>query len=89
MLTKCEIENNLKKNRNPFSNYCIFMQILASFSFYFNFYPSQPFQMGLGKSPRNNRSIESGLRLVYLKLDISWLQVASSWKLVVVTGDFG
>ncbi len=38
-----------KKNRNLFSHYCIFMQIFASFSFYFYFYPSRPFQMGPGK----------------------------------------
>ncbi len=67
MFMKWETENNFKKMEFFLSNYCILMQIFASFSFYFYFYLTT-LSNGSVKDPRNNKSIESGLIAI-----ICWL----------------
>ncbi len=56
---KWEIENNFEKIEFFFSNYCILMQIWASFSFYF--YPFPPFQMGMRKIQETTNQLSQAL----------------------------
>ncbi len=63
MFMKWETDIYFFLNRNFLSNYCIFMQMFASFSFYFPFYPSLPFQMGLGKIRETTNELSLALAI--------------------------
>ncbi len=54
------------------------MQIFASFSFYFHFYPSRPFQMGPGKIGETTNQLSLALASKHLKVILfhsSWFEV--------------